>query len=188
MREFLRGLELDEELIDTIMAEHGKLVTKDKETLMDLKKELADLKENSKGSDELQKKYDELKSKYDEENKKKKEEEQDKNILNEIGDKKFVNDYTKNSILGEIKKALSDKQNEGKSIKDIFKEITKDKEGIFANPNKPVSMAGANSTLFNNVDKQAFSKMGYKDRINLKAENPDLFAELNASEESTEAE
>ena len=33
MREFLKGLELDSELIDTIMAEHGKLVTKDKEEL-----------------------------------------------------------------------------------------------------------------------------------------------------------
>ena len=31
MREFLRGLELDEETIDTIMAEHGKIITKLKE-------------------------------------------------------------------------------------------------------------------------------------------------------------
>lgn len=33
MREFLKGLELDDETVDTIMAEHGKLVTKDKEKI-----------------------------------------------------------------------------------------------------------------------------------------------------------
>lgn len=186
MREFLRGLELDEELIDTIMAEHGKLVTKDKEALMSLKQELSNLKESSKGSEELQKKYDELKSKFDGENQKKKEEEENEKILSEIGDKKFVNDYTKNSILSEIKKAQSDKNNEGKSVKDILKEITKDKEGIFANPNKPAEMTGSNQNLFNNVDKKAFEKMSYKERVSLKAENPDLFAELNTSENTSE--
>ena len=31
MREFLKGLELDDELVDTIMAEHGKHLTKLKE-------------------------------------------------------------------------------------------------------------------------------------------------------------
>ena len=186
MREFLRGLDLDEETIDTIMAEHGKLVTKDKESLMELKRELAELKESSKGSDELQKKYDELKSKVDEESKRKKEEDEDNAILSEIGDKKFVNEYTKKSILSEIKKAQSDKKNEGKSIKDLFKEITKDKEGLFANPNKPIDMSGSNQNLFNNIDKKAFDKMGYKERVNLKAENPDLFNELNSSETTNE--
>mgnify|MGYP006908844375 CR=1 FL=1 len=36
MREFLKGLELDEETIDTIMAEYGKNVTRYKEALDDL--------------------------------------------------------------------------------------------------------------------------------------------------------
>jgi predicted Holliday junction resolvase-like endonuclease len=36
MREFLKGLELDKETIDTIMAEHGKLVTEDKEKIREL--------------------------------------------------------------------------------------------------------------------------------------------------------
>lgn len=40
MREFLRGLDLDSETIDTIMAEHGKLVTKDKEKIQELKNDL----------------------------------------------------------------------------------------------------------------------------------------------------
>jgi hypothetical protein len=37
MREFLKGLELDKETIDTIMAEHGKLLTGSKEQIEELK-------------------------------------------------------------------------------------------------------------------------------------------------------
>ena len=40
MREFLRGLEFDEETIDTIMAEYGKLVTKDKEKIQELQNQV----------------------------------------------------------------------------------------------------------------------------------------------------
>ena len=36
MREFLKGLDLDKEMIDTIMAEHGKLITEAREQIMDL--------------------------------------------------------------------------------------------------------------------------------------------------------
>lgn len=42
MREFLKGLELEDETIDTIMVEHGKLVTKDKEEITNLKKQVED--------------------------------------------------------------------------------------------------------------------------------------------------
>ncbi len=40
MREFLKGLELDKETIDTIMAEHGKLITEAKEEIMTLKQQV----------------------------------------------------------------------------------------------------------------------------------------------------
>lgn len=42
MRDFLKGLELDEETINSIMAEHGKLVTKDKEEITALTKQVED--------------------------------------------------------------------------------------------------------------------------------------------------
>ena len=44
MREFLRGLELDQETIDTIMAEHGKHLTGLKEQVDDYKKQVEDYK------------------------------------------------------------------------------------------------------------------------------------------------
>lgn len=42
MREFLKGLELDDETINTIMAEYGKLITKDKEKITELTKQIDD--------------------------------------------------------------------------------------------------------------------------------------------------
>lgn len=41
MREFLKGLELDEETIDTIMAEHGKHLTKLKEQVDEYKEKIS---------------------------------------------------------------------------------------------------------------------------------------------------
>ena len=183
MREYLKDLDLDTDTIDIIMAQYGKLVTKDKEEIQSLKEELKNLKETSKGSDELQKKYDELLKEKEQAENDKKEKQMNDNIINAIGDKKFVNDYTKNSIVSEVKKALGDEKNAGKSIKDLFEEITKDKEGIFDNPNKPADMAGTNENAFGNVDKTAFDKMGYKERVELKSENPELFEKLNNSQE-----
>jgi len=44
MREFLKGLDLDKETIDTIMAEHGKYITEAKEQIMELKDQVGEYK------------------------------------------------------------------------------------------------------------------------------------------------
>ena len=183
MREFLKGLDLDSELIDTIMAEHGKLVTKDKEELQTLKSQIKELKENSKNADELQSKYDELTKKIEEETATKKAKEEDDILTNNInavfGDKKFVNDFTKNAIMNEIKTALKDSANLGKSAKDLFEEITNGKDGIFANPNQVIDMPSIDENVENAVSKDEFDKMGYKERVALKQSNPELFNKYN---------
>ena len=150
MREFLKGLELDKETIDTIMAEHGKLITEAKEKTQDLENKVKDYESkieelsskaetNTKGQEEL----DNLKKSIAENEAKAKAKAEDdaltKNITSAFGDKKFVNEYTKNAIISDIKTALKDSNNAGKSVKDLFEELTKDKEGIFDNPNKGVS-------------------------------------------------
>jgi vacuolar-type H+-ATPase subunit I/STV1 len=146
MREFLKGLDLDSELIDTIMAEHGKLVTKDKEELQTLKSQMKDLKENSKNAEELQSKYDELVKANEEREAKAKAEEEDKiltNNINEVfGDKKFTSDYARTGLTNDIKSELNKPENKGRSIKDIFDALTKDKTDIFANPNQMQDMPG----------------------------------------------
>ncbi|MBG9548341.1 phage scaffolding protein [Cytobacillus firmus] len=78
-REFLKNLGIEETLIDSIMAEHGKTVqslqaknTDLTTNLDDLKKQmdqrdkdLKELKKQAEGSEELQKKLDDLQKQYD---------------------------------------------------------------------------------------------------------------------------
>lgn len=69
MREFLKGLDLDSETIDTIMAEHGKLITEAKEKanryeeeLKTVKAENATYKSNEEKNSNLAKENKELKA------------------------------------------------------------------------------------------------------------------------------
>ncbi len=183
MREYLKELDLDTDTIDIIMSQYGKAIAKDKEEIQMLKEKIRSLRDTSRGNDELQKKYDELLKEKEEAENQKKEQKLDEEITSALGKKKFVNDYTKNSIISEVKTAMSDEKNAGKSVADLIGEITKDKEGIFTNPNRPLDMAGTSEDVFGNVTKESFEKMGYRERVELKAENPELFEKLNNSEE-----
>ena len=147
MREFLKGLELDKETIDTIMAEHGKLITEAKEKTQDLENKVKDyeskigeLSSKAETNTKVQEELDKLKTQIAEEKKQKEQEDLEatlnKNVLEAIGDKEFVNERTKNAIINEVKTALQDKANVGKSAKEIFEAITKDSTDIFKNKNK----------------------------------------------------
>lgn len=149
MREFLKGLDLDKELVDTIMAEHGKVITESKEQIIELKAKVSDLevksKELGKLSEEKTKVEKELETlratKVGEEKIKKEKEEEEEltnNIKKEFGNKKFVNEFTENHILNEIKKSL--KENKEKTAKELFEELTKDKDGIFKSDNTLINM------------------------------------------------
>lgn len=156
MREFLKGLDLDNELIDTIMAEHGKLVTKDKEELQTLKSQMKELKENSKNADELQSKYDELVKANEEREAKQKAEEEDKILTDNISalfeGKTFTSEYARKGLLNDIKAGLNKPENKGKGIQDLFDELTKDKTDIFTSPNQIKDMEGmGDSEQDNNV-------------------------------------
>ena len=150
MRDFLKGLELDKETIDTIMAEHGKLITEAKEKTQELENKVKDyetkideLSSKAETNTKVQEELDNLKKSIAENEAKAKAKAEDeiltKNITSAFGDKKFVNEYTKNAIISDIKTALKDSNNAGKSAKDLFEELTKDKDGIFSNPNPGVS-------------------------------------------------
>lgn len=85
------------------------------------------------------------------------------NILEAIKDKKFVNDYTKNSIISEIKKGLSDSNNAGKSAKDIFEALVKDRTDIFENPNKITDIPGASQ---NNIEDKTLDNANQGIKLN----------------------
>lgn len=188
---------LESEQVDKVMALYGKAITKkDKEieTLKSSKEELEnkvatyetkinEFNESSKDNANWKTKYEELQTTISEQEAKQKAKEEDNiltnNIIEAIGDKKFVNDYTKNSIVNEIKTALKDSANVGKSAKDLFAEITEGKDGLFVNPNQVVDMPSIDESVENTVSKDDFDKMGYKQRLELKQSNPELFNKYN---------
>lgn len=153
MREFLKGLDLDGETIDTIMAEHGKYMTKLSEDNNALKikndtyeSEVKALKESSKDNNDWKSKFESLEQKIKqqeaEEKAKKEDETLTNNIVSAFGDKKFTSDYVKKGLIADIKLELKKAENTGKGIKEIFEYLTKDKQGIFENPNQPANMPG----------------------------------------------
>lgn len=154
MREFLRGLDLEDELVDTIMAEYGKLVTKDKEELQTLREQVRELEEYSSDAEVLQQKYEELLVEKEE----REAQEEDKALDDEISalfdGKEFTSEYARNGLLNDIKKGLKDPSNEGKDAKTLFKEYTKDKTDIFTNPNQLKDMEGMGDSEQSNNAKE----------------------------------
>ena len=189
MREFLKGLDFDKETIDTIMAEYGKNVQGLKEQIEDYKEKIGEYKakvqelsESSKDSEKMREELNALKSSIEEketmEKKKKDDELLTNNITELFGDKKFTSDYARNGLIADIKSELKKEGNSTKGIKDIFEELTKDRNDIFVNPNQVQDMAGMQD-MDSGVTKDQFEKMSYKERVELKSSNPELFEKYN---------
>lgn len=119
--ERLNGIIKEKEDTITKLGDDLKAGEGDAETIKKLQKQVDDYKEAEK-------------QRKDAEDKAAADKTLTNNILEVIGDKKFVNDFTKNSIIEQIKTNLADKANAGKGIKDIFEGLTKDAENIFVNP------------------------------------------------------
>ena len=204
MKDFLEELEIGEEKvklskedIKNILKKHGEYIkTETDKVEADYKKQIEDNKttiselkaqiEKAPKSDEmesLKSKIAEYEQNEADRTAKQKAKEEDDILTNNInavfGDKKFVNDFTKNAIMNEIKTALKDSANMGKSAKDLFEEITNGKDGIFENPNKVVDMPSIDENVETAVSKDDFDKMGYNQRLELKASNPELFNKYN---------
>lgn len=160
LKDYLEGLEIGEEKIKLskedikgILAESGKVVNTETDKLKEeYKKTIDDLKEqvkNAPSSNEIENLKNTIadmeakeQKRIADEKAKKDDEILTNNILQVLGDKQFVNDYTKNAIINDIKVALKDANNGGKSAKDLFEEMTKDKSDIFVNPNQMQDMEG----------------------------------------------
>ena len=203
LKDFLEKLEIGEEKvklskddIKNIMAESGKVVDNEKTkieeqykknideyktTIDDLKKQV----ENAPKSDEmenLKNKIAEYEKKESDriatEKAKKDDEVLTNNILSAIGDKKFTSNYAKVGLINDIKAELSKEENKGLGITEIFNNLTKDKEGIFESPNQVKDMEGMGD-IETTVSKEAFDKMSYNQRLELKHSNPTLFEKYN---------
>lgn len=151
---------LDNEQIEKVMALYGKAIAKkdsEIDKLADSNKELTDkvntyetkineFNESAKDNADWKSKYEELQTTIKEQEAKKKAEEEDKiltNNINEVfGDKQFTSEYARTGLTNDIKNELNKPENKGRSIKDIFDALTKDKTDIFANPNQVKDMPG----------------------------------------------
>lgn len=88
-------------------------------------------------------------------------EEMNVRIAETIGDVEFINEFTKNSIYQAIKDGV--KADSTKGVKSIFEELTKDKEGIFKNPQDPMHLPkGGGGGKPNSADEEYLAKK-YKD-------------------------
>lgn len=159
----LEALGLEKVVVDKVIELHGADIEEKKaeiEKLNGVIKEkedtitkLGDDLKAGEGDAETIKKLQQQVDDYKEAEKQRKEDEQkaaaDKvltdNILEAFGDKQFVNDFTKNSIMNQIKADLQKEENKGKGVKDIFESITKDAENIFKNPqHEELNIPGTN--------------------------------------------
>ncbi len=165
MKEFLEGLEIGEnkvklskEEVKSILTEHGKTVTTETEkvktgleneintyktTITNLENQIKDMP----SSDDVTKLQNEIASMKEAETKriadekaKQEDETLTNNIISAFGDKKFTSDYVKEGLIRDIKTGLSKAENKGKGISEIFESLTKDKSGIFENPNQPAEI------------------------------------------------
>lgn len=196
LAEVKNGTKTEEDATKEIMIDYGKSMTAEQnkatkiQTDLDnanakittYETEIKSLKESSKDNDDWKSKFEQLdaKIKKDEADAKAKAEDEalTETIINAFGDKKFTSDYVKNGIIADVKTEMSKAENKGLGVKEIFESLTKDKEGIFENPNKPVDMPPAGNVKTEEITKEAFTKMGYLQRVNLKQENPELYKSL----------
>lgn len=151
-KEDLEALGLEKDVIKSVLDLHGADIEEKKTEISKLNgiiKEhegtIAKLGDDLKASEgdadkikDLQKQIDDFKvaeqKRKDDEKKALEDKQLTDNIIEVFGDKKFVNEFTKNSIISQIKSDLQKEENKGKGIKDIFESITKDANDIFKNP------------------------------------------------------
>lgn len=141
------------EEIKTLKADKTTLEGKVKElgdstqSAKDARKELADLKAEIKKKEDADKEAAEDKALTDA-------------IITVIGDKKFTSDYVRNGIIADMKSEIAKPENKSKGYSEIFEALTKDKEGIFVNPNPPGDMTGMSEGDLKITDNEARAVMG----------------------------
>ncbi len=146
-KEFLVGLKLEEDVIKQIQAENGKDIEREKAKFADyddLKAQLEKAQKTIEGFGDV----DSIKAdveKYKEAAKKAQQEADAKVAKLELqakvkeftSPKKFINDLTRSAINSLLEERLNDPASKGKSMDDLFTEITKEKENILAEEDKP---------------------------------------------------
>ena len=161
-REELTAAGLTDEQVEKVMKLNGDDINREKAKFSDyddLKKQL----EKANATIDSMKDYEEVKAKviqYQQEAENAKKEaaakvqqlELQAKIKDFTGNKKFVNDLTRDAINAQLEKALNDDANKGKSLDDLLKAITDGKTDIFKNENTPTPPTVTTMTSQSNKD------------------------------------
>ena len=193
-REFLKELGFEDETINKIMAEHGKDIESYKTRLADTEQKLtgsqgqiaqyetkiAELEKLTAGNAELKRQLDTLNAQIAADREAAQKAQADKELTDKViaafGDRKFVNAYTRDAMVAEVKAEMGKAENTGKGIREIFEGLTKDKDGIFANPN-PADMPGMKDVNLA-LKREDFERMGYSARLALMKEQPEVYKRM----------
>lgn len=178
-KEELLEIGLTEEQAAKVFVMNGKDVENAKSKLPDQKAEIERLKadladrdatiknlEAASGDAEATRKELERYKQEEADRKKAEKEAETDRILTEAAEqaldgKEFVNDFTRNHFVAELKKAIADPANKGKRAATLFEEMTKDLDGIFKNPQQePLKLHG--------VDKHTGTPMTKEDIFKIK--------------------
>lgn len=115
-------------------------------TIETLTSELQALKDNNASAEDWKKKFEDLTADIKTKEEAAQKEAEDKALTDAIvavfGEKKFTSDYVRNGVIADMKVEIAKPENKGKGYAELFEAITKDKEGIFANPNPAGQMPG----------------------------------------------
>ena len=135
------------------------------DTIKTLKGEMQTLRDNNASAEDWKKKFEDLTADIEAKEEAAKKEAEDKVLTDAIeavfGEKKFTSDYVRNGIIADMKVEIAKPENKGKGYAELFEAITKDKEGIFANPNPPAPMPGMGKVDTGELDDaQARAVMG----------------------------
>lgn len=161
------------------LKEENTTLKNDKKTLEDKITTLTDeAKNNADVVKELAELKKEIKDKEDADKREKEDAELTDAITAVFRDKVFTSDYVKNGIIADMKTEIAKPENKGKGYAEIFEVLTKDKEGIFANPNPPAPIPGMGEVDTGSITKEQFAKMGYLERVKLFNEDKELYNQL----------
>lgn len=154
------SVENRDEIVKKIFAENGKDVNAEKakfpdyddtkQQLVEAKATIANLEKTKGDTSALQAEVDKYKAadqkRQDDEKAAQVHKEVETRFDTVVGERKFVHDFVRQGVIGEFEKALTASENKGKGDKEIFENLTKDKD-YFASQNPPAgSMGGMGGT------------------------------------------
>lgn len=138
-----------------LQAENNTLKT-DKEKL---ESKISELSKKSGTAADYKKQLDELKAEISVKEKAAKAEAEDKELTEAIeavfGDRKFTSEYARRGLLADMKEQIASPDNKGKGYSEIFEALTKDKDGLFENPNPPTEMHGLGDVQTGSTSEQS---------------------------------